>query len=242
MFKNKSGASISHPLVQQIEQDINKSKDTWETQEAQSFLNGIFYNHDPKDFEHLVLDTDIQRPTVHDIDRMLHCDNLPYNYGNKTQYYMKWLVRKITMPENVCFFNHIQFQGLANLQTLYHLGHQYKMQYFNKPYGVPAMQSVGCWMLKSDCWVNSEDEDLSKSQDILRHEPYSYVAIVHDAWRDKDIDIFRVQLPDMKNNKFYRQSFFVAAVHGNNQVCAHGLTEALAKQALMEKIEAKRTR
>lgn len=242
MFKNKSGKIINHPLVQQVEQDINKTKDSWETEEAQIFLGNIFGSHNPEDFEHLILDKSVKKITEYDIERMLHCYNLPYNYGNKTQYYMKWLVRKITMPDDVSFFNHSQFQGLINLQTLYHLGKRYKMQYFNKPYGESSIQSAGFWMLKGDRWVNPENAEISDVQDVLIYEPYSYVAIVHDAWQDKDIDMFRVQLPDMKNNKFYRPHFFVAAAHANNNVCASGLTENLAKQAFIEKVKNKSSR
>lgn len=242
MFKNKFGAVIDYPLVRQIEQDIDKTKDRWETQEAQLFLNGIFGNHDPKNFEHLIFDKDITEPLKYHIEQMLHCDHLPYNYGNQTQHYMKWLVRKITMPENVCCFNHIQFQGLINLQTLHHLNNQYKMQYFNKPYGAVVMQSVGLWMLKGNCWVNPDDEVFSKSQETLTYEPYSYVAIVHDAWQEKDVDMFRVQLPDIKNNKFYRPNFFIATIHNNNQVCANGLTENMAKQSLVKRLGTERCR
>ncbi|MDE6571486.1 MAG: hypothetical protein K2L95_04720 [Alphaproteobacteria bacterium] len=235
MFKNKFGALISHPLVRQIEQDINKTKDKWETQEAQNFLSLIFGSYNPEDFEHLIFD---KKPTRYNIEQMLRCDNLPYNYGNKTQYYMKWLVCQITMPNNVDSFNHVQLQGLINLQTLYHLGSQYKTRYFQEPYGTNDMQSVGCWMLDGFCMVNPDDAKIKTGKNILTYKPYNYVAIVHDAWRDKDIDMFRIQLPDMKNNQFYRQHFFVAVAHNNNQVCGHGLSESLAKQALMERIKA----
>lgn len=242
MFKNKSGALINHPLVQQIEQDINKTKDVWESREAQTLLQSIFYRHNPEDFEHLVFNKTNKKLTMDTIEQMLQCYDLLYNYGNKTQDYMKWLVRKITMPDNVSSFNHIDFEGLINLQTVYHLGSQYKMQYFDQPYGEVAMKSVGFWMLNGDCWVLPEDEDIPKDQDILTYEPYSYVAIVHDTWQDKNINMFRVQLPDMKDNQFYRPHFFVAATRTNAQVCAHGLSESLAKQALMEKIDNKLSR
>lgn len=238
VFKNNYGAQIRHPLLRQIEQDIKKTKATsWESEEAEILLATIFYNNAPDDFAHLIFDNSVQKPTTYEMDRMLKCNNFPYNYGNKTQYYMKWLVREITMPENVVFFDHMYLKELINLQHLYHLNNKYTMRYFKEPYGAESMQSVGY------CVMNDTQSLCSEFADFARQpNNYSYVAIVHNQWRDQDIDIFQVQLPDIKNNQFYQKHFYIASPAANDQICAHGLTERMAKQALWQKLSNQSTR